>query len=304
MVLPLILDTDIGMDVDDAIALCFTARDPSFDLRAVTTVNGDTQKRARVARALLRLCGRDDVPIGAGAAAPIDGREHALMPVDHVDTDEVQGIETETHPSAHDVLVAALESATVDEPVTICTIGPVTNIASLLVTRPDLLDRVARIQMMGGCLRPWQANGVEGSLFEFNVGCDPLATSVLFSLPLPVGVVPIDVTIGAFLDEDDRSAIAAAGRLGAVLDVLMNNFLEFLRGFMPEAQHNVFLHDPLTVATLAYPDIAAFEPARVSAFGTPGACRMVESPHGRLVDACRSVDNRAIANLIVHTLTY
>lgn len=111
------------------------------------------------------------------------------------------------------------------------------------------------------------------------------------------------MTIGAYLSDEDRATIAVTGRLGAVLDVLMNNFLEFLRGFMPEAKHNVFLHDPLTVATLAYPQVAGFEPARVSAFATPGACRMVESPHGRLIDACRSVDNRAIADLMIRTLT-
>ena len=54
MPLPLILDSDIGLDVDDAIALCFAALEPRIELRAVTTVNGDTQKRASVARALLR----------------------------------------------------------------------------------------------------------------------------------------------------------------------------------------------------------------------------------------------------------
>ena len=70
-----------------------------------------------------------------------------------------------------------------------------------------------------------------------------------------------------------------------------------------EAKHNVFLHDPLTVATHAYRGIAAFEPVRVSAFRNSGACRMVEYPHGRLIDAYRSVDNRAIADLIVPTLT-
>ena len=87
--LPLILDTDVGLDVDDAIALCYAALEPRIDLRAVTTVYGDTQQRACVARALLRLCGREDVAVGAGAALPLDGRAHALMPVGHVDTDEV-----------------------------------------------------------------------------------------------------------------------------------------------------------------------------------------------------------------------
>jgi purine nucleosidase len=302
--LPLILDTDIGLDVDDAVALCFAALDPRIELRAVTTVNGDTQRRADVARALLRLCGREGVPVGAGAALPLDGRAHALMPVGHVDTDEVQDIVAETHPSAHDVIAATLEAASAEEPVTLCTIGAVTNVAAFLAVRPDLLDRVARIQMMGGCLGPWrQDDGAAGSPFEFNVGGDPLAVSLLFSLPVPVGVVPIDVTIGSFFSDADRAAIAAGGRLGRVLEVLMGNFTKLLAGFMPEAEPKVRLHDPLTVATLVYPELAGFEPARVSAFGTPGACRMIASPHGRVIDGCRSVDNGALTALLVRTLT-
>ncbi len=67
MAVPVIIDTDIGMDVDDAIAVCFAALDPRVDLRAVTTVNGDTAARADVVRALLRMADRADVPVGAGA---------------------------------------------------------------------------------------------------------------------------------------------------------------------------------------------------------------------------------------------
>ena len=152
MPVPLILDTDIGIDVDDALALCLAALDPRFELRAVTTVNGDTQKRAQVARALLRVCGREDVPVGAGASSPIDGRTHTTMPLAYVDAHEVQGLVAEPHPPAHEVLAAALEAASSRDPVTVCTIGPVTNVASFLNARPDLLDRVARVQMMGGPL--------------------------------------------------------------------------------------------------------------------------------------------------------
>jgi inosine-uridine nucleoside N-ribohydrolase len=304
MALPLILDTDIGLDVDDAIALCFAALEPRIELRAVTTVNGDTQKRASVARALLRLCGREDVPVGAGASLPLSGRAHALMPVGHVDADPVQGLVDETHPSSHDVLAAALDSASPDRPVTICTIGAVTNVASFLTSRPELLDRVARVQMMGGCLRPWrQADGSEGSPFEFNVGGDPLAASALFSLPVPVGVVPLDVTIAACLGDDDRAAIGRAGRLGHALSVLMDNFLALLAGFMPGVKPEVRLHDPLTAAALVHPELAGFETARVSVLGGPGQCRLVESPHGRPVDACRSVDDKALAALMVRMLS-
>ena len=303
MTLPLILDTHIRLDVDDAIALCFATLEPQIELRAVTTVNGDTQKRASVARALLRLCGREDVPVGAGASLPLDGRAHALMPVGHVDADPMQGLVDEAHGSAHDVLAAALEAASPDRPVTICTIGAASNVAAFFASRPDLLARVARIQMMGGCLRPWrQADGSEGSPFEFNVGGDPLAVSVLFALPVPIGVVPLDVTIGACLSDDDRAAIRGAGRLGHVLAVLMDNFLALLAGFMPGVEPKVRLHDPLTAAALVHPELAGFEAARVSVVGGPGQCRLVESPHGRPIDACRSVDDKALAALMVRTI--
>jgi len=300
MPLPLILDTDIGMDADDAIALCFAALDPRIDLRAVTTVNGDTQQRASVARALLRLCGRPDVPVGAGASHPLDGRAHAFMPSAHVDLDPVQAIVAEMHPTAHAVLEQALESAA--EPVTICAIGALTNLPAFFAARPDLLARVARIQVMGGCLRPYQADGVAGPPFEFNVSCDALATAALFALPVPIGLVPIDVTIDAFFRDEHRAALRAAPSLGPVLDVLMENFLAFLARFMPEASAKVRLHDPLTVATLIEPGVAGFAPSTVGVYGPAGACRTQPGPDGRPIDACISVDNEKLASLLVDTL--
>jgi inosine-uridine nucleoside N-ribohydrolase len=302
MPLPLILDTDIGIDVDDALALCLAALDPRFELRAVTTVNGDTQKRAQVARALLRLCGREDIPVGAGASSPIDGRSHTTMPLAYVDTHEVQALVAETHPAAHDVLAAALESASPRDPVTVCTIGPVTNVASFLNARPDLLDRVARVQMMGGCLAPWEVEGVPGPESEFNVGCDPAAVSLLFALPVPIGLVPLDVTATACLSDDDLAAIGASGRLGGVLGVLMENFLALAGRLFEKTTPRVRLHDPLAVAALVEPRLARFEPAHVAVYGKPGDCRTVPSAHGRPIEACRAVDADALAALVVRTL--
>jgi inosine-uridine nucleoside N-ribohydrolase len=300
---PLILDTDIGIDVDDALALCFAALDPRIELRAVTTVNGDTRKRAHVARALLGLCGREDVVVGAGASSPIDGHPHATMPLDYVDAHEVQGLVAEAHSTAHEVLAAALEATSPRSPVTICTIGPVTNVASFLNARPDLLDRVARVQMMGGCLAPWQVEGVPGPEAEFNVGCDPVAVSMLFALPVPIGLVPLDVTATAWLSDEDVAAIGAAGRLGAVLGVLMQNFLTLVGQMFADRTPRVRLHDPLAVAALVEPRLARFEAAHVSVVGKPGDCRTVASAHGRPIDACRAVDAHALAALVVRTLT-
>src|SRR5438034_9488316 len=71
MATALLLDTDIGTDIDDAYALVLAARSPEIDLRAVTTVNNDVLLRARIAKKLLRLMDRDDVPVASGSGASL-----------------------------------------------------------------------------------------------------------------------------------------------------------------------------------------------------------------------------------------
>ena len=75
--LPFILDSDIGSDVDDALALAFALRHPDLDLRAVTTVSGDTARRARIAKKLLLRAGRDDIEVAAGEHGRWTARTHA-----------------------------------------------------------------------------------------------------------------------------------------------------------------------------------------------------------------------------------
>src|SRR4051812_17362668 len=79
--IPLVLDTDIGTDADDAIALAWAALDPRIDLLAVTTVNGPVELRAAMARVVLDQAGRADVPVAAGAPVGLSGRGHATMPM-------------------------------------------------------------------------------------------------------------------------------------------------------------------------------------------------------------------------------
>ena len=80
MSLAFILDTDIGTDVDDALALAFALRHPGLELRAVTTVSGDAVQRARVAKKLLLLAGRDDIPVAAGLSSdPRQGGRNVEM---------------------------------------------------------------------------------------------------------------------------------------------------------------------------------------------------------------------------------
>lgn len=301
-----VLDTDIGGDVDDVIALAFCALHPRIDLLCVTTVNGDCKRRARLARSLLDLLGCGEVPVGVGASVGLSGRGHATMPAglnhgaDLIDATKL------VPTSASAVLSAALEQA--PGPVEVCTIGAVTNVAATLSARPDLLDRVAGLHVMGGCLGPvsfGDGGDPPGDPFsETNLGGDPLATAILWALPLPMRLVPLDVTMPLAFTNDDRATIAGAGPVGRVLAGLMDEYLAAERqaGARPAELAAVRLHDPLTVVGLAVPEVETVQLRHLAAFGSPGKVRTVDAAHGRPVVACRGADGARLRAVLVETL--
>ena len=304
--IPVALDTDIGGDVDDVIALAFCALHPGIDLRCVTTVNGETGRRARLARALLDLLGRHDVPVGAGASVGLDGRGHVSMPAElNHGAALIESTEAGAQP-ASDLLARVLEEAS--RPVEVCAIGAVTNVAATLAARRDLHDRVAGVHVMGGCLGPvsyGNGNGAGDDPFaEYNLGCDPLAAARLWALPLPLRLVPVDVTMPLVLTDDDRAAIAGGGSYGPMLDVLAEEYLAARRASGGRAAEHaaVRLHDPLTVVGLVVPDVEVTQPRHLAVVGTPGQVRTVDSEHGRPVTACRDADGALLRRVLVETL--
>lgn len=195
---PVILDVDTG--VDDACALLLAALHPGIDLRGVTCVGGNAPLREVVANTLtvLDTCGREDVPVAAGAAVPL------LEP--YADARHVHGHDgmgdLDWHKSARrpdqrhavellrDLLVEALE------PVTLVPLAPLTNIALLLRTYPEAARGLARVVFMGGGA---QAGNATASA-EFNVFHDPEAAAVVLDacaeLEVPVTMYGLDVFYG------------------------------------------------------------------------------------------------------------
>jgi inosine-uridine nucleoside N-ribohydrolase len=302
---PVALDTDIGGDIDDVLAVAFCALHPGIDLRCVTTVNGDTGRRARLARALLDLLGRQDVPVGAGASVGLSGAGNASMPaaLNH-GADLVDATTFAAEPAAA-VLTDVMERAS--RPVQMCAVGAVTNVAATLAARPDLLDRVAGLHVMGGCLGPvrYGADDQEDDPFrEYNLGCDPLAAAGVWALPLPLRLVPVDATMPLVLTDDDRAAIAGAGSVGRVLDALTEEYLAAARAAGGQAAQRaaVRLHDPLTVVGLVAPEVEVVKMRHLAVVGSPGRVATVESMHGRPVTACRRADASLLRRVLVDTL--
>jgi purine nucleosidase len=149
-----VLDTDIGTDVDDVVALALLLRLPDVDLRAITTVYVDAALRARMVRAVLAVAGRPDIPVGQGVDRPLLNRDalawagfegEGLLPAD---ADEAQA---QPLPHAVDLLVKTVLARPGE--VTILAIGPLTNVALALLREPRLAMAVRRIVIMGGVVQ-------------------------------------------------------------------------------------------------------------------------------------------------------
>lgn len=252
----LILDTDIGTDVDDCLALALLLGSPELTLAGVTCVYGDVALRARMVRQLLALHGTRDVPVLQGASDTLLG----LRPI-YWEGHEGQGLieEAQDTPAADDedavefiVRTAREESGAIQ----LLAIGPLTNVALALKRAPRLVHDLAGVTIMGGVVRG--PGSLDLPYVEHNIRCDPEAAQIVFASGLPITLVPLDVTTRVRITQDGLARIAAAGTPfhAAVADQVAR-YPRFGRlGY-------TYLHDPLAAALVARPDLATYTEAHL-----------------------------------------
>jgi pyrimidine-specific ribonucleoside hydrolase len=223
---PLLIDTDPG--VDDAFAIALAARHPDVELLGVTAVHGNVALEQTSANALrlLALLARTDVPVAAGAARPLVASQGFRAGSVH-GPDGLGGHSAELpeHPAGLDqrdavsLMTGLIEAA--NEPVTIASIGPLSNVAALLAAHPDVKDNIDRLVMMGGSL----SGGNDSPAAEFNVWCDPeAARRVLSEEGLARAMVPLDLTRRCALDPDWLGALTGSSAFGAAMVSLTEHY--------------------------------------------------------------------------------
>ena len=189
MPIPVLLDTDIGTDIDDAWALAVLLASPELDLRLITTVSGETDYRGGLCARLLAVAGRTDIPIGLGISGPLrvpptmqgrpqggwaDARDLASHPTVHAD-----GVQA---------LIDAIEAAS--EPPVVLAIGPLTNIAEALKRAPHIASKARFVGMHGAVRVGYRPESAPTP--EYNVLADVAAAQAVFEAPWDKTITPLD----------------------------------------------------------------------------------------------------------------
>jgi purine nucleosidase len=251
----IIIDTDPGQD--DAVAILFAlgAHD-QLDLRAITTVAGNvplslTSKNARI---VLGWANRTDVPVYAGCPRPLV-RElvtaenvHGKTGLDGVPLDEPKAELAKDH--AVDFLIDTLRNAP-EKRITLCLLGPMTNLAVALIQDPGIKRGVKEVVLMGGA---YHTRGNVTPAAEFNIYVDPHAAAIVFGSGIPIVVLPLDVTQKALSTMPRVKRLEDLGnRIGKLISAILVSHAR--REIEELGSSGGPLHDPCVIAYLLAPSL-------------------------------------------------
>ncbi|MEX1004394.1 MAG: nucleoside hydrolase [Acidimicrobiia bacterium] len=299
---PILIDCDPGHD--DAIALMLAVASPELDLRAVTTVAGNTTLDKTTANAIriLDLLDRD-TPVAAGADRPL---VRDLVVAEYVHGPSGMDGPTLRPPSRqpdprHAIELLADAIAASQEPVTLVPMGPLTNIALLLAVHPHLTDNIDRVVLMGGSMG--QGNVTPSA--EFNIYVDPEAAHRVFTSGLDITMIGLDVTHQALLTPDAAARLASGGPVSRFVADLFGYFSRTETG---GEGRGAPIHDAVAVAHLIWPDLVTTERRDVKVdLGDGGRGRTIVDRRPRATtDGCvqvgTAIDGTRFTGLLVERI--
>jgi len=206
----ILIDTDIGEDIDDILSLAFALISPEFQVLGVTTTDGDTHARARIARRLAAVCGRPDLPVAAGFMRN--------MPQPNPDTigrgsvtqwdlaPDEEGLPPASPASAVDLIADAAEAH--PGQVSLLTIGSMTNVGQTFVRRPDSVAHLKQVVTNGGVF-----GGGAKQTIGWNLRYDPVAASIVARGPVPWVLLPENATAASAFRQEDESCLRESSGL-------------------------------------------------------------------------------------------
>ena len=246
----IIIDTDIGDDVDDAFAVALALRSPELQILGITTTFGDTETRAKLVDRLLGETGHSDIPVAAGTPAKANNvftqRAYA----------EGGTFARASHPKAVDFILQQIRKNPGE--ITLIAIGPLMNVGALIDRDPEAFRKLRRVVLMGGSInRRYGDLGYapdRGPEPEWNIKNDISSAQKLFASGVPIFVMPLDST-QLKLDEVKREILFSART--PLTDALKELYHEW-------GQQTPTLFDVMTIAYILKPELCPAKPLRIS----------------------------------------
>ena len=248
-----IVDTDVGTDVDDLWTLAVAVGRSDIDLAAVTVVYGDVGLRARLASLALTGMGVS-IPIARGICDPMSGKEVMWAGFEGVGVPRLDDADSGT-----DDAVELLCSLTAADPgnIDVVAIGPLTNIAAATERDPSFVSNVRQLTIMGGEFeREWA---------EHNVSSDVVASRIVFESGIPLTIMPLNQTLRVMLTEEDLLPVTESHPIGGLLADQADRFWSWLQACIPKAPRQKSpAHDPCALLTVVEPELFEFTPMAVT----------------------------------------
>jgi inosine-uridine nucleoside N-ribohydrolase len=240
------LDTDIGTDIDDALTLSYLLGRPDVDILGISTVTVSAVERAKLAAAICHDMGQPNIRVFAGADRPLvhQSRQTEYPQTEAVDPSMTAQIEEQVAKTgAH---IEAMYRAALRWPgeVHLLAIGPLTNLALLVRTHPDVADLLASVTLMAGRF-------YGPALPEWNVWCDPHAAAIVFESFKNVRSVGLDVTLKTTRPADDIWKVfrPAGPTVNRAIEIFIRK----------QKKERICLHDPLAAAAVVDDRVLQFE---------------------------------------------
>jgi purine nucleosidase len=259
----LILDTDIGSDLDDALALACIFGTPGVSLEGITTVYGDTTVRAGIAARLCELAGEVGFPIIPGLATPKSGKDVWWAGFEGSNFESLESSLIRSDLSAPEFLVDSVTRSPGE--IDILAIGPLTNIAAAIELDPSFARSVRHLYVMGGDFGSAPA--------EHNFACDADAARVVFDSGIRCTVTGLEATSSVRLESGDFDQIEKMGPLGAALWRESASFLDYTKREWSSP------HDPMSLLPLLFESRFEYSTGTIAIDGTGGS-RIEVAPDG------------------------
>ena len=252
----IIIDTDIGDDIDDAFAVALALSSPEFEVLGFSASFGDTPTRAKMLDRMLGELGHSDIPVAMGT--PVDVNRNAFTQRRYAEGGQFARA---SHPNSVDFVLD--QARKYPHQVTLVAIGPLPNVGAMIDKDPAAFRLLKKVVIMGGSIRTMtDPYGVAAPIAphpEWNIKNDIAGAKKLFEAGVPLQVLPLDSTANLKMHEVARTALFAHGSMMTnILAGLYYEWSQYTRSPTPT------LYDPMTLASMLEPSLCPLTPLHLT----------------------------------------